>query len=610
MVYFSVSLFGQSAGDYGTVGSGGWGNDGSNWLVFVSSADWSDATPAPGAPTATTNVWIRSGHTDSMFVSNVACNNLNIAGTLEFSKTLTTAMQVNGNINIVSTGTFKTQVNTLGITGSGGLANTLNLQGDLINNGSSFIFRNGSAGSTLSVCNLTLSGTTNSTLTTNSTYTAGSNAGMLNAVTINKTGGAKVVLGSNIVMNGGSTTGPAVCNVTLTFVSGLIETGANIWIILNTTGANVAGYSSTSYINGAMGRGMSSGAGSKDFPVGDANGYRLFNIHETNGGGSGAGHYAIVRCIHGHANTGSSSLDPLIDKVSEVRYYQVGYNNSISGNSSMNFDVFRVSYGIDDGVFAGNTALRVAYSTDTLKTWKMITQTIPQTTVIKGFDTSTVISPDTLKPGISINAGSVFYVSLADSAGGANSLPVELTSFTGMRTNGGVILNWSTANELNNNGYDVEKRISGKTSTWETIGFVKGSGNSNSIRNYSFTDKESFMTGKYEYRLKQNDVNGTSTYSKIVEVDIAQPTAYSINQNYPNPFNPSTVIEYSLPKAGNVELIVFNSIGQEVSRLINGYQESGNYSITFNSKNLTTGVYFYQLKTTNYTNIKKMILIK
>jgi hypothetical protein len=607
IVLFSIaSLYAQSVGDFGSITQGA-----VNWGDLTTWKQWDgigwNTTPT-AIPSATDNVWILAGDTLNLNIAIVTCNNLNIAGTLQFSKTLTTgtAMQVNGNILIQAGAVFKVQVNT--ITGSSGLVHTLELKGDLTNNGSVFDFRSGTAGSTLSVCNLTLSGSTNSTITSNPTYN--STNGDFNAVTINKTGGAKVILGNNMVIDGGSSTGLASANSILTFVSGIVETGNFVLVALTSTETNVIGYSSSSYVNGAMGRGMSNSAGAnKNFPVGDVNGFRLFNLRSTTAG-SATGHYAIVRCISGNANTGSSVLTNGIDAVSHVRYFQVGYNNTGAGAANMSFDRFEVSYGSDDGVLPGNTNLKVAYSVDSMATWNGIMQSSPHTTIIASSDPQTIIIPDALAVPLNVLAkGASIFVSLADTLGGANSLPVELTSFTALNTNNCVNLSWSTATELNNNGFDVEKSI-GKSSSWEKIGFVKGTENSSSVNKYSFLDKGPFLTGKYQYRLRQNDINGTFKYSNVVEVEITLPTAYSLSQNYPNPFNPSTTIEYALPKAGNVELIIFNSIGQEVSHLINEFQEPGNYLFNFNANNLSTGVYFYRLKTNDYVSIKKMILIK
>jgi hypothetical protein len=187
-------------------------------------------------------------------------------------------------------------------------------------------------------------------------------------------------------------------------------------------------------------------------------------------------------------------------------------------------------------------------------------------------------------------------------------LPVELTSFTASVSNNAVNLRWSTATEVNNTGFDIER--SADKSGWTKVGFVSGNGNSNSVRNYSYADNSLTKSGKYYYRLKQVDVNGSSLYSNTAEGDFVAPSVFSLNQNYPNPFNPSTVIAYSIPKASNVKLSVYNAIGQVVDVLENGYKEAGNYTISFNASALSSGIYFYKLEAGQNSQIRKMMLVK
>ena len=94
------------------------------------------------------------------------------------------------------------------------------------------------------------------------------------------------------------------------------------------------------------------------------------------------------------------------------------------------------------------------------------------------------------------------------------------------------------------------------------------------------------------------------------EVQFNLPTEYSLSQNYPNPFNPTTTIQYSIPKSGNVKLTVYNFLGEEVVTLVNDFKETGVYKVNFNSKDLTSGIYFYRLDAGNYSSVKKMILLK
>jgi hypothetical protein len=381
----------------------------------TSNGNWSTMNwNPPGTPGALDNVIIPNGDTVTID-QNVTINNLTVgggtSGALQFSKLTLTSVVINGNLLIQAGGVLKVQPNG-NPSPIGNLIHTIDLKGNLTHHGNILDFRSGSAGTTLGVCNLILSGNNNSILNVSTSYS--STNGDFNAVTINKTGGAKVILGSNIIMNGGSGTGPAAANSVLTFISGVVETGDFIWICQTTTEANVTGYSSTSYINGAMGRGISNAGGaSKNFPVGDANGFELFNLHSTTAGTS-TGHYAIVRCIPGNANTGSSVFNNGIDKVSRIRYYQIGYNNILGGAPSMGFNRFSPSYGTDDGVAVGNTNLRVAYSVDNRAIWQGMNQTILHTTNLTS--PPTTIIPDSLTLGnyLTLNSGTGFiYVAIA-----------------------------------------------------------------------------------------------------------------------------------------------------------------------------------------------------
>ena len=187
------------------------------------------------------------------------------------------------------------------------------------------------------------------------------------------------------------------------------------------------------------------------------------------------------------------------------------------------------------------------------------------------------------------------------------SLPVELKSFSARANSSYVTLNWETATEVNNHGFNIERRF--QDFEWIQIGFVQGSGNSNSPKTYSFNDKN-ISTGKVEYRLKQLDNDGRFKYSDIVEVNVKTPASFELNQNYPNPFNPSTVISYSVPSASNVKLSIYNTLGQTVKVLESGFKPAGNYSATFNTTGLPSGVYFYKLEAGQFSQIKKMILMK
>jgi len=191
-------------------------------------------------------------------------------------------------------------------------------------------------------------------------------------------------------------------------------------------------------------------------------------------------------------------------------------------------------------------------------------------------------------------------------------LPVELSSFTSALNGRNVTLNWTTASESNNAGFDLERRdVSGQTSgDWTKIGNVAGNGTATGPNSYSFTDRN-IATGKYNYRLKQIDFNGNFEYFSLSnEVAIGTPERFSLSQNYPNPFNPSTNINYDLPFDSKVSIKIFDMSGREVASVVNEFKTAGFYTVNFNASALSSGVYFYIINADNFTATKKMILVK
>ncbi len=192
-----------------------------------------------------------------------------------------------------------------------------------------------------------------------------------------------------------------------------------------------------------------------------------------------------------------------------------------------------------------------------------------------------------------------------------SEVPVELTSFTAGSNGDVVTLNWSTATETNNRGFEIQKNQKSKLKNqkWEKIGFVAGNGTTSKPEIYSFVDKD-VTSGTYSYRLKQIDFDGACRYSNTVEVNINIPSQFSLSQNYPNPFNPTTTINYSIQKDGNVSLKVYNTLGQQVAELINGNMKAGQHQVTFDASKFVSGIYYYRLEAGNNVSVKKMILLK
>lgn len=189
-------------------------------------------------------------------------------------------------------------------------------------------------------------------------------------------------------------------------------------------------------------------------------------------------------------------------------------------------------------------------------------------------------------------------------------VPVELLAFTASINNSEVQLLWSTASELNNQGFEIERSIN-DADNFVTIGFVEGKSSSTEINYYSFSDQPSLSgTNKLFYRLKQVDFDGTFAYSDVVQVIYDIPTAFVINQNFPNPFNPSTRITYFLPKESFVSIKIYDFLGREVKTLVNDFLSTGSYEIVFDASDMTSGTYFYTMVAGNYSSTKKMLLLK
>jgi len=188
-------------------------------------------------------------------------------------------------------------------------------------------------------------------------------------------------------------------------------------------------------------------------------------------------------------------------------------------------------------------------------------------------------------------------------------VPVELTGFTAFASGNNVTLSWRVATELNNSGFEIERKNS-TNGTWTKIGFTAGRGTSSESAAYIYNDNN-VEPGSYNYRLKQVDFDGTFAYYNLTETIFAGvPAQFTMEQNYPNPFNPSTAIRFTVPDKNFVTLKVFDVIGNEVATLVNEIKEPGTYSATLQGAGLPSGVYIYSLRSGTTTITKKMTLLK
>lgn len=188
-------------------------------------------------------------------------------------------------------------------------------------------------------------------------------------------------------------------------------------------------------------------------------------------------------------------------------------------------------------------------------------------------------------------------------------IPVELTSFTVQLLGNEILLNWSTATETNNAGFEIYHSLKNDNSDWKMIGFVEGNGSTTEPEVYAYNYK-SQTSGKQFFQLKQMDYNGSFDFSNIVEINSIAPERFVLEQNYPNPFNPSTIINFSIPVETQVALEIFDVIGNSVATLIDENLLAGNHVVTFDASKLSSGIYFYKLTTQYFSTLKKMLLVK
>lgn len=260
----------------------------------------------------------------------------------------------------------------------------------------------------------------------------------------------------------------------------------------------------------------------------------------------------------------------------------------------VSFDVSSIDFmDADTGYVTGNTTTVVCRTTNGGSSWTFENLHLP-----------TLVGVKVLPNDIAFTLGTYGSILRYDPHG---FVPVELISFNSSVSGNKVMLNWITATELNNSGFEIEKAQS--PGEWNKIGFVAGSGTTTELRSYSFLD-ENLNQGIFYYRLKQIDYDGTFEYSDAIEVEVTTPIEFSLQQNYPNPFNPATKINYSVANDGIVIISVYNALGEKVADLVNTFQKVGNYETVFDAKDLSSGLYLYRMESGQYVSVKKMLLLK
>ena len=254
-------------------------------------------------------------------------------------------------------------------------------------------------------------------------------------------------------------------------------------------------------------------------------------------------------------------------------------------------------------LYVGND-LGVYYSLDNGNSWNNMNSGIVGTALVMDL----AVSPIENKLVVATHGRGVYKIPLS------SITPVELVAFECKIMQSYILLNWSTATETNNNGFEIQR--SSENESWYTLGFVKGHGSSQVKNNYSFKDVNANSVNGYNisYRLKQNDFNGKSFYSNTISINKNSiPNSFALLQNYPNPFNGGTVIKFSIPDAADVSLILYDVTGKEIKVLASGNLSTGQHQVSIGVKDfekLTSGVYLYKLSAPGYSAVKKMIFLK
>lgn len=198
-----------------------------------------------------------------------------------------------------------------------------------------------------------------------------------------------------------------------------------------------------------------------------------------------------------------------------------------------------------------------------------------------------------------------------------NSLPVELIYFYSEIYEDSVLLKWGTATEVSNYGFDVERSIN--NFDFQTIGFVEGSGNSNSPKHYTFSDSLVEMTGIVYYRLKQIDFIGSFEYSDTVIVNFTSsitlesskiPSQFSVSNSYPNPFNPSTKINFEIPFRQIIKINLFDIRGKLVNEITSQEFLPGVYQLFLDFSAYSSGIYFVRFESQQNVVTRRIAFVK
>lgn len=406
--------------------------------------------------------------------------------------------------------------------------------------------------------------------------------------------------------NGLSLTNSVAVSGTFTLTNGNINTGSNTLTLGTGTSATGSLDRTSGTIIGNFKRWFANSTVENVlFPVGTASNYRPANISFTTAPSSGGTITASFKA----ANPGTTGL-PITDEGATIE--NIGNDGYWALTTADGFNGGTYNLDLTADGFAGvsnYTELHLLKRSNSESNWSVE----GTHSVCTGNNSCPIIHRTGLTTFSEFGVGST----------STNPLPVELTAFSVECQGQNTVLKWTTATEVNNYGFEIERALTSSTARqpsnekskiWEKIGFVEGNGTNYFTNSYCFIDKNP-PTGEIYYRLKQIDTEGESSYSNAVAVVFNKviPQRFLLSQNYPNPFNPVTNINYSLPVAAVVDLRVFDILGKEITVIVdNELQNEGVYNLKFDAgkHKLSSGIYFYRIKAGEFSDVKKLILSK
>ncbi|MCH7637989.1 MAG: T9SS type A sorting domain-containing protein [Bacteroidetes bacterium] len=209
--------------------------------------------------------------------------------------------------------------------------------------------------------------------------------------------------------------------------------------------------------------------------------------------------------------------------------------------------------------------------------------------------------------GTMVCAAEWAYESTPDTAIHGGTVPVEMTSFDA-RVNGDVVvLNWETASETNNAGFEVQMRDG---DDWNVLGFVEGHGTTTEAQTYNFT-AENMAVGVHAFRLKQIDFDGAFEYSDEIEATIEVVGTHQLSNAYPNPFNPTSQFTLAVARDQRVTAELYNVLGQRVATLFDGTIEANNTQVVqIDGSALASGAYIVRIAGETFADALRVTLTK